>query len=108
MNKENLDNYGKRITFLKGLLEAKQMVSFHYMYKPKFINNVYNDKCIELILSEFTLLKENSIQKSIALQMLAPNSVQNSSKVKEIYLKNIASCENSLRDELLQGWWEVM
>ncbi|XP_065217355.1 vesicle transport protein USE1 [Planococcus citri] len=70
IEKENVDSYSKRISFLKGLLEAKKM--------------------------------ENSIEKSIALQMLAPNSVPNSNKVKEIYLKNVANCENSLRDELLQ------
>lgn len=37
------------------------------------------------------------------MQMLAPPSTLNSTAVKDIYQKNLASCEDDLRKELLQG-----
>lgn len=43
------------------------------------------------------------MQKSIAVQMLAPPSTLNSTAAKEIYQKNLANCESDLRKELLHG-----
>lgn len=43
------------------------------------------------------------MQKSIAVQMLAPPSSLNATAAKEIYQKSLASCETDLRKELFGG-----
>ncbi|KAK7604971.1 hypothetical protein V9T40_006157 [Parthenolecanium corni] len=43
---------------------------------------------------------ENLMQKSIAVQMLAPPSSLNATAAQEIYQKSLASCETDLRKEL--------
>lgn len=47
--------------------------------------------------------QENLMQKSIAVQMLAPPSSLNATAAKEIYQKTLAGCETDLRKELFGG-----
>ncbi|XKL64239.1 hypothetical protein PGB90_004325 [Kerria lacca] len=106
-NKKDLDNDWRLPKFIESVDNMVRNLK-NEQIKPDREELEKYSKRIDFLKGLLETRKMNDpMHKSIAMQMLAPPSTLNSTAVKDIYQKNLASCEDDLRKELLQDQFEL-